>query len=474
MASSTAADGVTRHRACDECRSRKLACSKDPEGCARCKKEGILCYYSPQKQMGRPRKRRHVDAGDEANLPAVPTIFPQPEDALLFLPSADNTTYEQLHQTQPTEDIIQDLSFLDEPIIANIDTWDLPLDHDTFPFNPQIVEHDGLLVDNTALPTLDLSGVDLLGSINFGETDAPQETVSRDLSNTLQQYLVDQIKSPNTGPQQNWDTSTPPDSSENGASVESAENAINSPTRSMRSVPTVSCSCLSSLYLALESLGNLPVEVVPAMKVARNASKVAHDVIRCTVCSTSLLDEPTKPPPIQSFQNLMLLGALVPSACNAYARILEMVDEETALAKLQGRNFWFSFKEIGGLWGCIGGTPTGCTTYQSYNNKNMPPDMWRMTMRGLLRLDVYGLDEKEQEIPGAATYRQLGLKDVVGQLEERSKKRHDALDALHAAGHTHEVACGVIYPAKPCPPAERNCTKVLETARTALENLVIA
>ncbi|KAF9765292.1 hypothetical protein IL306_002442, partial [Fusarium sp. DS 682] len=426
------------------------------------------------KQMGRPRKRRHVDVGDDATLPAAPTISQQPEEALLFPQSADNITYEQLNQTHPTGDILQNLSFLDEPVIASLDTWDLPPEHDTFPFNHQIVDHDGLIVDNAVLPTLDLSGVDLLGSINFGETDAPQETVSKDLSNTLQQYLVDQIESPNTGSQQNWDTSTPPDFSENGASVESAENAINTSTSSMRSVPTVSCSCLSSLYLALESLGNLPAEVVPAMKVARNASKVAHDVIKCTVCSASLLDEPTKPPPIQSFQNLMLLGALVPSACNAYARILEMVDEETALAKLQGRNFWFSFKEIGGLWGCIGGTPTGCTSYQSYNNKDMPPDMWRMTIRGLLRLDVYGLDEKDQEIPGAVAYRQLGLKDVVGQLEERSKKRHDALDALHAAGHTHEAACGVIYSAQPCPPAERNCTKVLETARIALENLVIA
>ncbi|KAG9507295.1 hypothetical protein J7337_000845 [Fusarium musae] len=423
--------------------------------------------------MGRPRKRRHVDMDDKATLPA-PTISQPPEEALLFLQPDDNISYEHQNQTQTTGDLLLNLNFLDDPANANADTWDLQFSHDTFSFNPQIAEPQGLLVDNATLPTLDLSGVDLLGSINFGETDAPQETISMDLSNTLQQYLADQIESSNPGLKQNSDTPTPPDSSETDASVESTESVIRTPTPSMRPVPTVSCGCLSSLYLALESLGNLPAEVIPAMKVARNASRVAHDVIRCTVCSASLLDEPAKPPPIQSFQNLMLLGALVPSACNAYARILEMVDEETALAKLQGRTFWFSFKEIGGLWGCIGGMPRGCTTYQSYNNKNMPPDMWRMTIRGLLRLDVYGLDEKDQEIPGAMTYRQLGLKDVVGQLEERSKKRHDALDALHAAGHTHEAARGVIYPTKACSPAERNCTKVLETARIALENLVIA
>src|SRR6478735_8940461 len=240
--------------------------------------------------MGRPRKRRHVDVGDEAILPA-PTISQPPEEALLFLQPDDNISHEHLNQTQTTGDYLLDLNFLDEPANANADTWGLQSSHGTFSFNPQIVEPQGLLVDNATLPTLDLSGVDLLGSINFGETDAPQETISKDLSNTLQQYLVDQIESPNPGLKQNSDTPTPPDSSENGASVESTENVIRTPTPSMRPVPTVSCGCLSSLYLALESLGNLPAEVIPAMKVARNASKVAHDVIRCTVCSASLLDE---------------------------------------------------------------------------------------------------------------------------------------------------------------------------------------
>jgi hypothetical protein len=210
------------------------------------------------------------------------------------------------------------------------------------------------------------------------------------------------------------------------------------------------------------------------MKVARNASRVAHDVIKCSICLDFLVEEPLKPPPIQAFQNLMLLGTLVPSACNAYARILEMVDEETALAKKEGRTFWFAFRDIGGLWGCVGDTAKSCTAYQTYNNKAMPPDMWRLTIRGLLRLDVYGLNEKDQDMPGAAPYRQLGLKDVVDQLEERSRQRHEALDARIAAGHSHDGISGVIYPSKPCGPSERNCTRVLETARIALENLVIA
>ncbi|KAG7112278.1 Fusaric acid cluster transcription factor FUB10 like protein [Verticillium longisporum] len=57
--------GIVKHRACDECRTRKLACSKEPDGCSRCCKEGIICVYSAQKPMGRPRKRRHVEDAEE-------------------------------------------------------------------------------------------------------------------------------------------------------------------------------------------------------------------------------------------------------------------------------------------------------------------------------------------------------------------------------------------------------------------------
>ncbi|KAK8050665.1 hypothetical protein PG994_012395 [Apiospora phragmitis] len=62
-----------KHRACDECRSRKLACSKEADGCARCKREGIVCHYSPQKQMGRPRKRPREEQANEEDASAGPT-----------------------------------------------------------------------------------------------------------------------------------------------------------------------------------------------------------------------------------------------------------------------------------------------------------------------------------------------------------------------------------------------------------------
>ncbi|KAF4999264.1 hypothetical protein FDECE_11558 [Fusarium decemcellulare] len=482
-------NAAPKHRACDECRSRKLACSKEPDGCSRCKKEGILCHYSPQKPMGRPRKRRHVES--DGPMPAAQEQQPGTSAAAAGTTAGSAAGMTAVHGFQgqhhhyssfPSHGYDQSLGFLDEPAPANLEFWDLlPNSYvDTLPTDPQLLGHHDPTADGAhGVPPYNLSGVDLLGNINFDDPDQSQAAVSRDLSESLQRYMSDQLHPPHVRSLNDSDASTPADStldSDNGTAMSSPNKSTSAspPPPSLRSVPTVSCGCLSSLYLALDSLTRLPSQVVPAMRVARNASKVAHDVINCPVCSVPLLEEPTKPPPIQCFQNLMLLGALVPSACNAYASILEMVDAETALAKQEGRTFWFSFKDIGGLWGGVGTNSDGCPIIENYNNKDMAPDMWRLTIRGILRLDVYGLDEKVDDLSKNDRYTQQGLKDVVDALEERSRKRHEILDALIAADEQHVAVSGVIYPAKPCTPEQRTCVKVLETARIALENLVIA
>ncbi|KAF2739952.1 hypothetical protein EJ04DRAFT_425731 [Polyplosphaeria fusca] len=61
MAEKNYSDKEKLHAACDECRTRKLKCSGDSPACSRCARESIQCIYSPQKQMGRPRKRRRDD-----------------------------------------------------------------------------------------------------------------------------------------------------------------------------------------------------------------------------------------------------------------------------------------------------------------------------------------------------------------------------------------------------------------------------
>ncbi|KAF2460987.1 hypothetical protein BDY21DRAFT_136724 [Lineolata rhizophorae] len=54
--------------------TRKLRCSGDYPRCARCARESVECVYSPQKKMGRPRKRAREAEDDE---PATGAGVPQ-------------------------------------------------------------------------------------------------------------------------------------------------------------------------------------------------------------------------------------------------------------------------------------------------------------------------------------------------------------------------------------------------------------
>ncbi|EWC48761.1 hypothetical protein DRE_00066 [Drechslerella stenobrocha 248] len=55
-------DRERHHKACDECRIRKLKCPGEYPSCSRCMRDDVPCVYSLQKTMGRPRKRRRSDA----------------------------------------------------------------------------------------------------------------------------------------------------------------------------------------------------------------------------------------------------------------------------------------------------------------------------------------------------------------------------------------------------------------------------
>ncbi|KAI9722210.1 MAG: hypothetical protein M1812_001682 [Candelaria pacifica] len=77
-----------RHASCDECRARKLKCSGEVTGCARCLREQITCHYSGQKRMGRPRKRRR-NVDEESTDDVLSTILNNglpPEQAPVDIP----------------------------------------------------------------------------------------------------------------------------------------------------------------------------------------------------------------------------------------------------------------------------------------------------------------------------------------------------------------------------------------------------
>lgn len=441
--------------------------------------------------MGRPRKRRFVEeqasAGDDASagedIVAVPARVNSTSEASTGLATSFSGLDDASAFISPPID--PGLGFLDETSTPNFDFLDLlppSYNNDGLQIDPQILMQSDGVVDGAGLPFTFNAGADLLGGINFDEPDTSTTDMSKTLAESLQRHwasnpdqqsAIEPPESCSSGVSQCADSP----GSHSGLSLtttlteddESQKKEDSTP----KAIPSVSCGCLSSLYLALDSLSRIPSDIPSAMRVARNATKVAHDVIKCSQCSDTLVDDPTRPPPIQCFQNLMCLAALVPSACNAYASILEMLDKETAAANKEQRSIYFSFKDIGGLFGTLGES-VQCTQASNVHKQWLKPDVWRTTMRAVLRIDVYGFTESVH-CDSTPLYHQKGLKDVVTLLEERSKRRHDKLDSLVAEGkmpHTHYMMMPGPY--RPVPPEQRNCIKILEAARIALDNLVIA
>ncbi|KAM0332531.1 hypothetical protein ACHAQA_002814 [Verticillium albo-atrum] len=498
------ASGVVKHRACDECRTRKLACSKEPDGCSRCRKEGISCIYSAQKPMGRPRKRRHLDDAEEQPL----MVSPQG-------PSLSDPSGQSSHGplTAPVPPVSSDMDLVFSSLYNEHD-YLVNTDMSTIDFFAPVGGLPAVAPDFAHFPVtysepqlaasgLQFGGIDLLGGINFDDKDPANKQVSEDISTDFT-YIYSKAPSstsvpidpsaPGTGltPQspQPVDTipvNSPQDSESSNVSTaasattpgsSSASDASPKPTH--KAIRHINCACLSQMYLSLDALSRLPEEIGAAMRMARDAAKTAHSLITCPTCSMPYIDDPSVQPPMQAFQNTMLLGMLIPTIVNAYVRILELVDEATAESKQKGETMLFRFTEYGGLWGELEEIDKfTCRTVELYDNKDMEPDKWRMTVRAVLKIDVYGFDvDCSSTIDGSrVTHRHLGLKDVISAMEERSNHRHDQIDAMVAAGLPHPMQGNPLMPANlqhAGKKDERNCLKIVEMARVALDNLVIA
>ncbi|KID66824.1 Fungal Zn binuclear cluster domain containing protein, partial [Metarhizium hybridum] len=457
------AAGTPKHRACDECRTRKLACSKDPTGCERCKREGISCVYSPQKPMGRPRKRRAIeqpipeDASTDASRSQV---LPTPR-GVSFSPSSHQDPLANAHLDFMPQIDDEPLNFLD--MLSNnpgeSDTAHLyPLPQE--PYLSLSGPGDGSLGSNSF--QIEFGGLDILQSIDFNEPEPTRGSISKHINDSLHQYVAGQMPRVQE---------TPPSISSDVSSIIESPEPPQASTSS-KPLPNSTCGCLSSLYLALDSLTRLPSDVPSAMRVARNATKISQDVLGCPHCFQYFFTDPLQPQPVQSLQNMTCLGALVPSACNAYARIMEMIDRDADAAHADGKGIFFSFREFGGLWGLVMDDHGACAALKAIDNRNLDPDVWRATVQSILKLDVYGLGGKTGDaLPG--THAILGLKDVINELDRSTKLRHQMVEDLMAAGKMPNHSRYYLQYNAPVPPEHRNCTRLVESARVALNNLSI-
>lgn len=243
------------------------------------------------------------------------------------------------------------------------------------------------------------------------------------------------------------------------------------------------CACLSSLYLALSSIHSLPRNITAAVQVARSACRAAHDAIQCPVCAPPI-HESVKYPAV-SFTTMMNLGSLLPCIVDAYRQILEMIDAETSRAiACRIEPLSFSLAAHGGIWGTLHAnqgatteshqerqsTPGLCANALSrFDKQDMEPAQWRLTLRALLKVDVYGLERCD----GGEGFTQIGLRDLVAQLEERSRQRHEQVDQMVEAGLTPPTGLAGI-PQRHTNQGAPPCRQVIAIARQAVESLVIA
>lgn len=336
---------------------RKLACSKHPDGCERCKRENIQCVYSEQKQMGRPRKRQFVESAREEAIDQNSNITNHegPPFVDTFGLYNDTVTQQSFSSGEAAFSTLAEPPKLPDQSIYQFQFGDRHL----------------------AGPPIDF------GDLNLGVL------ASLDPSLDLLPSL----------------------STESNTSASESEH---SPPQ----VPLTQCSCLASMYLALSSLQQFPTDVVSALKTVRSAAGTAAGSIWCSNCGAVLGEHGT--PSIEVFQNIMLLGTILPTIADGYQRLLKMVDDETEAAAAAGQTKTFRFQEYGGLSEHQQDLQMAmsCAEQQVFiNNVEMPPQQWRATVRALLRIDIYG-----HETPG---FKHKGLKDLVEDLENRQKTRHE-------------------------------------------------
>lgn len=223
------------------------------------------------------------------------------------------------------------------------------------------------------------------------------------------------------------------------------------------------CVCLANLFLALEGLQQLPSGVREAMCAARYANRVAHDCIECPSCSAPLTQDAH--PPIQSAQNMMIMGALFPVLADAYMKIVQMIDLEFQQAHSERRKLYFNIYDFGGVWGPLARVKE-CSQSEALQG-DMDPTLWRQIVRAMLKLDVYGMDECPN---GSEKISLLGLSGIINKLEERSLKRHEMLDD---SPELQDAIKSLNYPSL-APGEKPTCLRIVDMAKMAVKRIVIA
>lgn len=394
--------------------------------------------------MGRPRKRPNA------------TSRSTQDHAAAVVEGADQNLVNTQFDAAKLDGNVMDVdpaSFIDPSLAGN---GDFPISDMSF---LEFLDSDFMVIQpfNLDMPTIETPETPMSWTTNLPGADVNNDSGDPGGSASL---TTSSLSSQGTSPSQHYQQPSP------SSSLAPPE-----------ALQTTTCSCLADLYLALDSIARLPTEVVPALRTARTAAHTAHNTIRCELCCPPIHKSMKMAP--SAFQNTMLLGALLPSIADAYYRILELIDAEATRAIATHTHLTFNLAEYGGTWGELSSSfgPVDDKTLAHNETKVMDAAAWRRSVRSLLKIDVYGVNNNNNNCRGetaaAARFHQIGLRDLVAEMDEKSRGRHAEIDALIEAGLSAPTGLNGLQ-ASHSRGKEPHCRHVVELAREAVDNLHIA
>ncbi|EXJ85437.1 hypothetical protein A1O1_05801 [Capronia coronata CBS 617.96] len=327
---------VRRHAACDECRKRKLKCSGEPSGCERCLKHQLICHYSAQKQMGRPRKRRKVNdtpghlnnTSIEATGNYIPAIHQSALPVQPPLPTLQplQTTVGQVDAELPAL-TIETANFEDicsAPISQAIKHSHIQARAQTHPRSPPCRDSGSdsatrdsdstLLYDGLATAPVDGLAAGMATATTSYNTDVSQWPDFSDMT-MLPMLVQDNHRKENRSPQSPANFFPGTDGNDTFYMGAGAVIDLDADPNSLAQLPAIpDCPCLPNLYLTLSTLSTLSAFPVSSgtIDTLLGAHRTGRGAVYCEVC----------PQKFQSgSQNVMLCGMLITILADQWQRV---------------------------------------------------------------------------------------------------------------------------------------------------------
>lgn len=285
------------HNACDECRTRKLKCSGEPTGCARCAQDGVTCRYSPRKQMGRPRKRRREEEPGPQGSQYDPWSYTnETED-----PGSNFTGQERSMAFPDTLNPQLDMSgcFSIAGLGLNTPSFDMSPNFASVPYTNDTFE------GTSASPMGGSSNELIPNSLQYG---TPEST---DYASWVPASQSDR---PLSRPNRSFPHLQTPAPSEHTTIT----NTIAAP--SSRSAQT--CGCITTLYQTLSSFSSTPEAFFPyGISTLKRVTSTAWQALRCDNCAQSSY--------ANCLQNSSALHTLINLIITEYSKVLKEIEERS-------------------------------------------------------------------------------------------------------------------------------------------------